>query len=130
MAAAALTPRVRIMAICDRVWESRTEVGVFNLKGVRQVVTADVFPFAPRRLWVFLVLSSPHAGEYPAYVRVIHDKTEKAVFYCHLARPIFGPEGGLVASISRLRCSFPEPGTYTVQVWFFQPYGSDVLKGE
>jgi hypothetical protein len=41
MAAAALTPRVRIMAICDGVRESKTEAGVFHLKGVRQWMIAD-----------------------------------------------------------------------------------------
>jgi hypothetical protein len=30
----------------------------------------------------------------------------------------------------RFKCSFPEEGRYTVQVWFFQEQGSDVLKGE
>jgi hypothetical protein len=29
-----------------------------------------------------------------------------------------------------LRCSFPHAGRYTVQVWFYQEQGSDVLKGE
>jgi hypothetical protein len=45
MPAAALTPRVRMMAICGRVAESRTEFGVFNLKGVRQSITAETFPY-------------------------------------------------------------------------------------
>jgi hypothetical protein len=30
----------------------------------------------------------------------------------------------------RLRCSFPYAGRYTVQVWFYQEQGSDVLKAE
>ena len=46
MAAASLTPRVRIMAICDGVRESKIEAGVYHLKGVRQSITADAFPFA------------------------------------------------------------------------------------
>jgi hypothetical protein len=130
MAAAGLMPRVRMMAICDRVRESKTEVGVFNLKGVRQFVPADVFPFVPRSLWLFLVLSSPRPGEFPGYVRVIHDRTDKAVFFAHLARPTFGPDGGWLASGTSVRCRFPEPGLYTIQVWFFQLHGSDILKGE
>jgi len=58
MPAAALTPRVRIMAVCDRVRESKTEAGVFDLKGVRQEIIANALPFVPFRLWLFLVLSS------------------------------------------------------------------------
>ena len=57
MAAAALTPRVRIMLICDRVRESKIEAGVFDLLGVRQGMTTDVFPFSPSRLWLFMHLS-------------------------------------------------------------------------
>ena len=45
MAAAALTPRVRIMAVCDGVQESKTESGVFHLRGVRQkLMTKSLFP--------------------------------------------------------------------------------------
>jgi hypothetical protein len=53
MAAAALTPRVRMMAICERVRESKIEAGVFDLKGVRQAIMAHAFPFVPGRLWLF-----------------------------------------------------------------------------
>jgi hypothetical protein len=49
MAGAALTPRVRMMAICDGIRESRKEAGVFHLKGVRQAVVADRYPFMPKR---------------------------------------------------------------------------------
>ena len=97
MAAAALTPRVRMMAICDGVRESRYEAGVFHLKGVRQGMTADVFPFVPARLRLFLVLSSPRAGEFPCYVRVINDRTDRTVFYTNIdPRPTFGVDGGLI----------------------------------
>jgi hypothetical protein len=130
MPAAALTPRVRMMAICGRVAESRTEFGVFNLKGVRQSITAETFPYVPRTLWLFLVLSSPRPGEFPGYVRVIHDRTDKAVFFAHLAKPTFEADGGWLASTTALKCRFPEAGQYTVQVWFFQMDGNDILKGE
>jgi hypothetical protein len=33
-------------------------------------------------------------------------------------------------NVTRLKCSFSQPGRYTVQVWFFQEQGGDVLKGE
>jgi hypothetical protein len=131
MAAAALLPRVRMMAICDGVRESKTEAGVFHLKGVRQGIAAQAFPFIPSRLWLFLLLSSPRPGTFPGYVRVVNDRTEKIIFYAHLEpRPTFEGDNDLLPAISRMKCSFPEEGRYTIEVWFFQEQGSDVLKGE
>ena len=119
------------MAICDGVRESKTEAGVFHLKGVRQEMTADAFPFVPARLWLFLLLSSPRAGEFPGYLRVINDRTDKAILFGYIEpRPIFGADGGTLFRNAQIACSFPEEGWYTVQVWFFQEVGSDVLKGE
>ncbi len=129
--AAALTPRVRLMAVCDGVRESQTEAGVFHLRGVRQGIRATAFPVVPSRLWLFLLLSSPRPGDYPGYVRVINDLTDRIVFYGQLQpRPTFEADEEIVATRARLRCSFPEEGRYTIQVWFFQEQGSDVLKGE
>jgi hypothetical protein len=131
MSVAALTPRVRIMAICDGVRESKVEAGVFHLKGVRQAMTARGFPFVPSRLWLFVFLSSPRGGEFPGYVRVVNERTDRVVFHGHLEpRPRFGVDGGSWAIRYPIRCSFPEQGNYSVQVWFFQERGSDVLKGE
>jgi hypothetical protein len=131
MAAAALTPRVRLMAICDRARESKTEIGVYHLTSVRQGIIANAFPFLPARLWFFLLLSNPRPGEYPGYVRVINDRTEKTILYGQLEpRPLFEADEEVVATRARIKCSFPEEGRYTVQVWFFQEQGSDVLKGE
>jgi hypothetical protein len=130
MAAAALTPRVRIMAVCDKVRENRIESGVFNLKGVRQEISASSFP-CHYRLWLFLVLSSPRAGVFPAYVVVVDDKTDKTIFYAKvLPDPVFQEQTDYVTGITRLRCAFPEAGRYTIQVWFFQDQGSDVVKGQ
>src|SRR5262245_41020519 len=131
MPAAALTPRVRMMAICDGVRESKFEAGVFDLKGVRQGISADAFPFVPARLWLFFVLSSPRPGEFPGYIKVTNDRTDKAVLYGHIwPRPAFGSDGGMLMKRTRIACAFPEEGWYTVQIWFFQEHGGDVLKGE
>jgi hypothetical protein len=131
MAAAALTPRVRMMAICDRVWESKSEAGVFNLKGVRQGLTANAFPFVPRRLSLFLVLSCRRPGEFPCYVCVVNERTNREIFYSHVEpRPAFASDQEFFAWCGRIRCRFREEGAYTVQVWFFQEEGNDVLKGE
>src|SRR5260370_38017854 len=130
MAAAVLTPRVRLMAICDGVRESRREAGVFHLKGVRHEISAPAFPFAPSQLWLFLILSSPRPGEFPGYVVVVHDRTDKTIFFANLEpRPTFGASDDVLPGQSQLRCVFPEEGRFTVQVWFFQEQGSDVLKG-
>jgi hypothetical protein len=119
------------MAICDRVRESRTEAGVFDLKGVRQELFADAFPFVPPRLWLFLVLSSPRAGDHVCYIRVVHGQTDKAICYAYARpRPRFSEAGGVAICRAAIRCAFPEAGWYTVQVWFFQQDGNDVLKGE
>jgi hypothetical protein len=131
MAAAALTPRVRLMPVCDRVRESNTEAGVYHLRGVRHRIGVPVFPFVAVRLWVFLVLSSHRPGTYPGYIRVIDDETDKAIFFAHLApHPRFEGNDQTLAAVARLRCSFPQAGRYTIQIWFYQERGSDVLKGE
>jgi hypothetical protein len=129
--AAALTPRVRTMVICDRLRESKTEAGVFDLKGVRPSIFANAIPFSRRKLWLFMHLSSPRSGLFPGYVRVVNDDNNKTVFYAHLDPiPVFDVGSGIMAVYSRIRYSFPEPGKYSVQVWFFQEVEADVLKGE
>jgi len=131
MAGAALTPRVRIMAVCEAARESSVEPGVFDLRRVRQGIHAGSFPFVPNRLSLFLVLSSPHAGVYPGYVRVVSARTDKAIFYSHLSpSPRFQNDIEFIALRPRIRCSFAEPGRYVVEVCFFQERGSDVVKGE
>ena len=131
MTAALLTPRVRLLAICDGVRESKTEAGVYHLKGVRQSITANAFPFVPVRLWLFLVLFSPRAGKYPVYCRVVNNRTEKTIFHGKVEPdPTFQSGEEPVARSARIKCKFPETGRYTLQVWFFQSQGDDVLKGE
>lgn len=131
MAASALIPRVRLATVCDRARESPTEAGVYHLRGVRQRIMAPAFPFSPYRLWLFLVLSSPRPGTYPGYVRVLDEATDKAVLFAHLApHPRFQAGEDTLAAAARLPCSIPHAGRYTVQVWFCQKQGSDVLKAE
>ena len=131
MPAAVLTPRVRILAICDGVRESKAEAGVFHLKGVRQAIVAHAFQFSPARLWLFLLLSSSRAGDFPCYIRVVKERGDRVFYQAHLEpRPRFRAEGGLWAGRYSIGCRFPEQGNYSVQVWFFQERGSDVLKGE
>ena len=44
---AALTPRVRVLVVCDGIRASRIEENVFNLRGARYQIYADLFPPAP-----------------------------------------------------------------------------------
>jgi len=118
------------MTVCDKARESRIESGVFDLKGVRQEISANSFP-CRFRLWLFLVLSSPRDGVFPAYVVVVNDKTDKTIFYAKvLPDPVFREPTDFVTGLTRLRCTFPEAGRYTIQVWFFQAQGRDVVKGQ
>jgi hypothetical protein len=131
MAAAALTPRVRLMAVCDGVRESKIETGVFNLKGVRQSLAANVFPYTLSRLWLFLVLTCPRAGIFPGYAVVRHDRTGKAVFFAKLEpEPTFDEDQDIDFARLQRKCTFAEEGRYTCQIWFFREEGSGVLKGE
>jgi hypothetical protein len=129
MSAAALVPRLWDLVLCDRARRSREEDGVYNLRGVRNFLVADRFPFRPRSLWFFLVLSSPRVGRFPGSVRVINERTEKVVFYQKI-EPNF-PEAHQRRSFAgAVDCSFSEAGLYTVRVYFFQEEQEDVLKGE
>jgi hypothetical protein len=128
---ATLTPRVRIMAVCDQIREHNGEPGVFDLKGVRQTIQANEFPFVPRRLALFLIFTNPRPGSYPGYVRVINERTDKTVFYRHLIpTPQFDETADVIAVPLRMRCQFAEPDRYIVQVSFYQERGSDIVKGE
>lgn len=128
--AAALTPRVRIMVICDAVRKSKTEPDVFTLKGVRQACRTRRLPFASR-LSAYVLLSCSRGGIYPAYIRVVNDRTDRAVFQGNLSpHPEFDADGALLPLSIPMSCMFPEPGSYSVQFWFFQKLGMDVLKGE
>src|SRR4051794_2638612 len=96
MSSASLTPRVRLLAVCDRVRPSKTEADVFSLRGVRYQVVAEAFPHV-RRLHVFLILSSPRRGRFPGYVKVIDDQHDRAIFYGQIdPAPTFPQDGDLL----------------------------------
>jgi hypothetical protein len=127
---AALTPRVRTLIVCDSVKLSTAEEDVFHLRGARWQVHAVSFPFR-RRLRLFVLLSNPREGRYPGYIRVIHDESERAVFYGAIEpAPLFERDSDFVPIDLPIRVTFPQAGRYTVQVWFFQESSADVLKME
>jgi hypothetical protein len=130
-AAAALTPRVRMMILCDEVRKSKTEPGVFHLKSVRQEIKVGSFPSIRTEFCLFLVLSNTRPGKFPASICIVSETSDKTVHYAHLdPPPVFGNDGGLFIVSVPIGCRFPEEGIYCAQMWFFQQQGSDVLKGE
>src|SRR5207244_12489450 len=80
MAVASLTPRVRTIVICDDVFVSPTEDGVFTLEGVRQHLEAVSFPWRAS-LNLFLLLSSPRKGAYAGKILVVDEQSDKAIRY-------------------------------------------------
>ena len=105
MALGVLTPRVRLMTVCDGVRESKTEADVFHVRGLRQRIVAHTFPFLPSSLWLFLVLSSARPGEFPGYVLVSNERTDKTIFYGPLA-----PSPRFVANKGELPFTVSEGG--------------------
>jgi hypothetical protein len=115
MAAAARTPGVRFMTVCDRVRESNTEAGVYHLRGLRQSIVMQVFPFVANRLWLFLVLESS-SGK----LSRLHPCARRRDGQSHLLRT-FGAGPLLRATRANprgrgpLAMFFPPRGRYTVQ---------------
>jgi hypothetical protein len=129
MSAAALTPRVRILAVCDGVAASETEAGVFTLEGVRQHLRAESFPclFRPS---LFLLLSTPRKETYRGKVLLIHERTDRTLRYLGFLAA-FEEDNELLPLYLDVRdCEFPEPGLYTFQVWFTAANGAEALKAE
>ena len=127
---AALTPRVRTLVVCDGVRASKVEESVFHLRGTRYHLRADSFPLR-RRLRLFLILSSPRPGRFIGYVKVIHDSTDRAVFYGQIQPSArFPADSDLLPLVLPVTVRFPQTGRYTMQVWFFQGAAADVLKME
>ena len=84
-----------------------------------------------RRLWLFVILSSPRPGRFPGYVKMIQDQTDRAVFYGQIEPPPQFPEDAeLLPVVLPVNVRFPQAGRYTVQVWFFQETSADILKME
>jgi hypothetical protein len=129
MSAAALTPRVRILVLCDEVIESETEQGVFTLVGVRQQLVGSPFPL-PASLSLFLVLSSPRQGTYQGNVVIVRVQTDKALRYSKFEVEFDEDHQVVPLYLDLGLCEFPEPGLYMVQLWFSPAQGQDVLKAE
>jgi len=107
MAVASLTPRVRTIVICDDVFVSPTEDGVFTLEGVRQHLEAVSFPWRAS-LNLFLLLSSPRKGAYAGKILVVDEQSDKAIRYVKfLATFRSGIVSFLKPASTALRSIFP-----------------------
>src|SRR5579862_9570018 len=80
MAAAAVTPRVRTIVVCDDVVASLTENGVFTLEGVRQRLEVESCP-CRAAVSVFLLLSCPRKGKYAGKILIINERNDKLIRY-------------------------------------------------
>lgn len=129
MAAAAVTPRVRMIVICDEVSASETEDGVFNLEGVRQYFRAATFPWRAD-LCVLLLLSSARKGRYPGTIRVVRDQDERVIRLVNFTTTFRIDNEFLFVPLGIDSCVFPKPGRYTFQVSFSSRGGEEALKGE
>jgi hypothetical protein len=125
----AITPRVRSVLICDDVIASDLEPNVVTLEGVRQQLSATSFPVAVE-LHAFMVLSCPRQGSFDGTVRVIDPGTEKTLRYTKFTA-VFDDEEVIPIEADLGVCRFPQPGSYTFEVWLTPPGGApDVLKAE
>jgi hypothetical protein len=129
MAVAAVLPRVRTIVICDDVTPSPIEENVFTLEGVRQHLVVRSFPWRAS-LSVFLLLSSPRKGKYPGAVRVVNQRTNKAIRVAEF-RASFDEDNRLLPLYVEVSgCIFPEAGWYDFQIYLSTRNGSESLKGE
>ncbi len=131
MAAAAITPRVRILALCDEVLPSDLEIDVFTLEAVRQHVIAERFPWLCR-LCVYLLLSSARKGNYPSKLLVVdNNHPERRVVRYLKHSVVFREDNEHLAHILAIEnIAFPQAGHYTFEVWFEARDGTEALKGE
>jgi hypothetical protein len=129
MAAAALTPRIRIMAVCDEVTASETEDGVYTLECVRQRIHARSLPCI-QNLHVYLLVACPQRGQYEGAVGVVNSQTARLVRWAPFDVTFREPNDLLPVIVDVFNCPFPQVGTYTFEIWFTTHSGNAAQKGE
>lgn len=128
MAGAALTPRVRMIAICDDITVSLTEDRVFTLEGIRFEKFVSSLPCRVS-LYVFLVLSSPRKGTFPGKILLVNEGTEKLLRYVKFEAEFDEDNQLMPYGIDIGDCVFPTGGLYRFEV-YFSARGSETLKGD
>ena len=129
MSAAALTPRVRTLAVCDEAVRSEIEEGVFTLEGVRQGFRSASFP-CRRTLNVYLVLSHPRKAKFEGVIRVIDEDVDKFLRLAKFVAEFDQDNQSLPLAVDLGEVVFPSPKVYTIKVEFPTFTGPDVLKSE
>jgi hypothetical protein len=128
MTAAAFTPRVRILVVCDEIVASEIEEGVFTLEGVRQGFSAGSFP-CNRALGIYLLLSYPRRGHFDGQVKLVQETEERTIRFTKFTAAFDDHSGFHALVVEMGDCVFPEPGVYKVAVEFWVATGN-VLKAE
>lgn len=128
MSAAALTPRVRALVVCDDALASDIEVGVHTLEGTRLSFQASAFPCV-RSLWVYLLLSYPRRGRFEGQVRLLDDRDAKVLRYAKFEARFTGSQYQVPLLVEMDHCNFPAAGSYTFEVHFSTRLG-DPQKAE
>ena len=129
MAVAAVTPRVRAIVICEDVIESAMERGVFTLEGVRHHLGANLFPWS-KALSLFLYLSNPRKGKYSGKILIVNERTDQPIRYVKFSAAFEVENEMLPLYVELGDCVFPEPGRYSLEVYFAVRGGGEALKGE
>src|SRR5262245_5871169 len=127
MSAAALTPRVRTIVVCDEAVRSEIEEDVFTLEGVREGFVAESVPCV-RALNVYLLLSYPRGGRFEGEVKLVPAGQEKTIRISRFTADFGASPAANALTVDLGTCTFPEAGTYLVQVEFWTKSGA-VLKG-
>jgi hypothetical protein len=128
MSAAALTPRVRILAVCDEALPSEIEESVFTLEGVRQGFIAGSLPCI-RALNVYLLLSYPRSGRFEGEVKLVLVDEDKTIRISKFTADFVAASSSLALAVDLGDCTFPKPGAYSVEIRFLTSSGA-VLKAE
>jgi hypothetical protein len=94
VSAAAITPNVKGIVVCDEAFGREIETGVYNLEGVRQVIAAPTFPYM-RSLFLFMQIESARPGEFNGNIRIIERESEREIRHRNIAVWFEGGEPGL-----------------------------------
>ena len=129
MAVAVVTPRVRTIVICDNVIASRTEAGVFTLKGVRQHLEVASYPWRAA-IRLFLLLSSPRKGKFSGKILLVNERTDRPIRYVKFFATFSENNELLPLYVDVGDCLFPEEGQYIFEIYFSARSGEEALKGE
>jgi hypothetical protein len=110
MAKKSILPRVHVMVVCDDIEVRTDETDLFNLRGVRAQILADVFPYRHPRLCVYLQVTG-HEGVADGVLQVVRARTDEVLrTYVIKAIEFLGPTVIVPVQVRLKDCEFPGPG--------------------